>query len=163
MMHSGQERMYSLNIEFIHINACMGYIQDIFIESLMSHPQLQWRRKIALLRAINKVMMIQLDLFAKWRVRDGEEFAEEMSTHSFGSREGYVGDKKVLGSDRCSLDEDQASIADSVAQSTAASVDMMHSAKSTTTTTTTINRATSQRSACPFASLGSTETKIWAN
>lgn len=159
-MHSGQERMHSLNIEFIHINACMGYIQDIFIEALMSHPQLQWRRKIALLRAINKVMMIQLDLFAKWRVRDGEEFAEEMSTHSFGSREGYVGDKKVLGSDGCSLDEDQASIAESVARS--ASVDTMHSAQSTTT----INRATSQRSACPFASLGKgagTETKIWAN
>lgn len=167
MMHSGQERHHSLNIEFIHINACMAYIQDIFIEALMSHPQLSLRRKIALVRAVNKILMIQLDLFARWRVRDGEEFADEMSTYSFGSREGYVGDKQILGSsDGSSVDDDQSSIADSnVAQSVqspAASMDTAHSTQSTST----LHRATSQRSACPFASMGKetgTETKIWAN
>lgn len=165
-MHSGQERMHSLNVEFIHINACMGYIQDIFIEALMSHPKLPLKQKIALLRAVNKILMIQLDLFAKWRVRDGEEYDEEMSTYSFGSREGYVGNKKILGSsDESSMEDDRSSIADSVTQSitsTAASVSTMHSAQSSHT----INRAQSQRSACPFAMMGKgagTETRIWAN
>ena len=32
-------------------------------------------RKIALVKALSKVIWIQNDLFAKWYVRDGEEFA----------------------------------------------------------------------------------------
>lgn len=167
MMHSGQERMHALNVEFIHINACMGYIQDIFIEALMSHPRLPLQQKIALLRAVNKLLMIQLDLFAKWRVRDGEEYADEMSTYSFGSREGYVGDKKILGnnSDGSSVEDDRASIAESEAPSitsTAPSVSTVHTAQSGNT----INRAQSQRSACPFSMVAEgagTETRIWAN
>lgn len=74
MMHAGQERLHPLNIEFIHMNACVGYMQDIFVEALLSHPQLSLRRKIALVRAVNKILWIQNDLFAKWRVRDGEEY-----------------------------------------------------------------------------------------
>lgn len=166
MMHSGEERMHSLNIEYIHINACMAYIQDIFIEALMSHPKLPLHQKIALLRALNKVLMIQLDLFAKWRVRDGEEYADEMSTFSFGSREGYVGGKKILGgSDANSVEDDRASIAESVTPSltsTVASMNTMYTAQSSTT----INRVQSQRSACPFAMVGKgagSETRIWAN
>lgn len=166
MMHSSEERMHSLNIEYIHINACMAYIQDIFIEALMSHPKLPLHQKIALVRALNKVLMIQLDLFAKWRVRDGEEYADEMPTFSFGSREGYVGDKRILGgSDGSSVDDDRASIAESLTPSvtsTAASMNTMYTAQSNTT----INRAQSQRSACPFAMMrkgAGSETTIWAN
>lgn len=184
MMHSGQERMHSLNIEHIHINACMAYIQDIMIEALMSHPSISWRGKIALLRAINKILMIQLDLFAKWRLRDGEEFADEMSLYSVGSREGHIGDQKILGSsDGSSVDGDRASISDSIGQSVSSttpteSVRTMHTAHTTGSSTlnrtqtggstSTLNRGMSQRSACPFAMMGKapgtgTETKIWAN
>ncbi|KAJ5157213.1 uncharacterized protein N7482_008313 [Penicillium canariense] len=156
MMHSGQGRLHPLNIEFIHINACMGYIQDIFIEALLSHPQISLRRKIALLRAVNKILCIQLDLFAKWRLRDGEEYEDEMSVYSFGSgKEGCLGDKTILGSSSSSsADDDTASIA-SVTPST-------HSAQ----TTQTAQFGASRASVCPFADLAqssSSETKIWAN
>lgn len=98
LMHCGQVRMYTLNIEFIHLGACLGFIQDIFIEALMSHPHLSLQRKVALVRAISKIIWIQNDLFARWYVRDGEEFADEMSERNV-EREGYVDGKKVLGSD----------------------------------------------------------------
>ncbi|KAF3394570.1 hypothetical protein F1880_005133 [Penicillium rolfsii] len=157
MMHSGQERAHPLNIEFIHMNACVGYMQDIFVEALLSHPQLSLRRKIALVRAVNKILWIQNDLFAKWRVRDGEEYADEMSVYSFGSgKEGYIGDKKILGSDSSSsTDDDSASIISSIAPST-----------HTTQTIPTTQANTSRPSACPFADFAqnaSTETKIWAS
>jgi hypothetical protein len=157
MMHASQERLHPLNIEFVHINVCMGFIQDIFIEALLSHPQLSLRRKIALVRAVNKILWIQNDLFAKWRVRDGEEYADEMSVYSFGSgKEGYIGDKKILGSDSSSsVDDDSASVISSIAPST-----------HTTQTIQTTHTNASKTSVCPFADLAkgsATETKIWAN
>ena len=161
IMHSGQERLHALNIEYIHLGACLGYIQDIFLEALMSHPQLSMRRKLALVRAINKIIWIQNDLFAKWHLRDGEEFADEMSMCSFGSQEGYLGDKRILGSSSgSSTDDDQSSIMSSLAPSIAPSTHTTHS----TNTTTQANA--SKESVCPFADFAknsSTETKIWAN
>ncbi|KAL4892176.1 Protoglobin-domain-containing protein [Aspergillus ambiguus] len=148
MMHSGQERLHPLNIEYIHIGALLGFIQDIFIEALMSHPHLSLSRKVALVRAISKVIWIQNDLFAKWRIRDGEEYAEEMSEVILDDKEGYLGEKKILGDSSTtgsSSDDDHSSIA-----STAASA----------------------ASVCPFAEMSKSmsktmpptvsETKIWA-
>ncbi|KAJ5678857.1 hypothetical protein N7462_007101 [Penicillium macrosclerotiorum] len=161
MMHSGMERMHALNIEYIHINACMGFIQDIFVEALLSHPHISLRRKIALIRAVNKILCIQNDLFAKWRVRDGDEYADEVSMYSFGSKEGYLGDQKILGSSSSSSGDDEtASIISSMAPS------MQSAAPSIATTTSQANH--SKVSVCPFADLAkssstTTETKIWAN
>lgn len=148
MMHCGQERLHKLNVEYIHIGACLGYIQDIFIEALMSHPRLSLQRKIALLRAINKIVWIQNDLFAKWRIRDGEEFADEMSEVIIDDREGYLGDKKILGdgsTSGSSTDDDRSSFKSSIAPS---------------------GHSIAPSPVCPFtgASKGDsgTETKIWA-
>ena len=162
MMHSGQERIHPLNIEYVHISACMGYIQDIFMEALLSHPHLSLRRKLALVRAVNKILWIQNDLFAKWRVRDGEEWADEMSIYSFASsREGYVGDKKILGNSSGSSEDDRSSItsaAPSTAQSVAPSTQTADSSR-------TGQSGNVKASACPFAEFAkgqSMETKIWA-
>ncbi|KAJ5897492.1 hypothetical protein N7504_007780 [Penicillium tannophilum] len=162
-MHSGQERLAPLNIEYIHLGACLGYVQDIFTEALMCHPQLSNRRKLGLIRAINKIIWIQNDLFAKWHLRDGEEFADEISIYSFGSgnKEGYVSGKRILGSSsESSMDDDQSSIASSVAPSTFSGAHSTHTAGSSRTP-----EAATKTSACPFADFAknnsSTETKIW--
>lgn len=148
MMHSGQERLHELNIEYVHIGACLGYIQDVFTEALMSHPQLSLRRKIALLRAVNKIIWIQNDLFAKWRVRDGEEFADEMSEVILSDKEGYLGEKKILGdgsTSRSSTDDDRSSVQNDSRSFTA-------------------HPTAASASVCPFTGVshGGTETKIWA-
>ncbi|KAB8072088.1 Protoglobin-domain-containing protein [Aspergillus leporis] len=152
MMHTAQERMHPLNIEYIHMGACLGFIQDIFTEALMSHPRLSLQRKTALVRAIGKIIWIQNDLIAKWRIRDGEEYAEEMSQMTLDEREGFLGDKKILGDSSTSAsssDDDRSSVASN--PSIAPSV------------------APSNISACPFAdmvvnssSASVSETKIWA-
>jgi hypothetical protein len=139
-MHTAQERIHPLNIEYIHMGACLGYIQDLFTEALLSHPTLSIARKTAMIRAISKIIWIQNDLIARWRMRDGEEFADEMSEYLIDDKEGYLGDKKILGdnssssSSSRSMEDDRVSIAPSVA------------------------------SACPFADLAQpiTQTKIWA-
>ena len=142
MMHCGQARMYSLNIEFVHLGACLGFIHDIFIEALMSHPHLSLQRKVALVRAIGKIIWIQNDLFAKWYVRDGQEFMDEMSDVEI-EREGFVDGKRVLGdgssTGRSSSEDDRSS---------------------TNSTNPSVNSA----SACPFADVAkpAVETKIWS-
>ncbi|KAJ5344260.1 hypothetical protein N7541_005857 [Penicillium brevicompactum] len=162
MMHSGQVRRSPLNIEYIHLGACMGYIQDIWIEAMMSHPHLSLRRKIALVRAVNKILWIQNDLFARYHSNDGEEFFDEMSTMSFDDQEGYIGDKKILGSTSgSSNDDDRSSISSGPAPSTHSAVPSTQSGAPSIP-----SRAESKTSLCPFAEMGkqnATETKIWAN
>ncbi|KAI5294771.1 hypothetical protein KEM55_006461 [Ascosphaera atra] len=98
MMHTAKGRKSPLNIEYVHIGICLGFIQDIFTEALLSHPRLSLQRKIALVRAIGKVIWIQNDLFAKWYVRDGEEFGDEAEALR-KDEEGYLNGKKILDHD----------------------------------------------------------------
>ncbi|KAI8627435.1 Protoglobin-domain-containing protein [Xylariaceae sp. FL1651] len=95
MMHVGRGRQHPLHIEYVHIGACLSFIQDTFTEALLSHPRLRMEKKVALLKALGKVIWIQNDLFAKWYVRDGEEFADEIEAPDV-EKEGYLFGKKML-------------------------------------------------------------------
>lgn len=95
MMHVGQGRAHPLHVEYVHIGVTLSFIQDVLTEAILSHPRLKMDRKIALIKAISKVIWIQNDLFAKWYVRDGEEFAEERLVPEV-EPEGYLHGKKVL-------------------------------------------------------------------
>jgi hypothetical protein len=77
MMHVGQGRTHPLHVEYVHIGVTLAFVQDVLTEAILSHPRLTMDRKIALVKALSKVIWIQNDLFAKWYVRDGDEFAEE--------------------------------------------------------------------------------------
>lgn len=95
MMHTGKGRAKPLHIEYIHIGMVLSIIQDTMTEAILSHPRLHLPRKIALVKAIGKVMWIQNDLFAKWYTRDGDEFADEKDTRPI-EQEGYIHGKKVV-------------------------------------------------------------------
>ncbi|CAN8104777.1 unnamed protein product [Discula destructiva] len=95
MMHVGRGREHPLHIEYVHIGACLAFIQDTLTEALLSHPRIKMDRKIAYVKALGKVIWIQNDLFAKWYVRDGDEFAAEMEQHMY-EKEGYLDGRKVL-------------------------------------------------------------------
>lgn len=94
MMHVGLGRAHPLHVEYIHLSACLSFIQDILTEAILSHPRLHLSRKIALVKALGKVIWIQNDLFAKWQMRDGAEFvgSEEVVVE----KEGYLHGKRVL-------------------------------------------------------------------
>ncbi|KAI0095576.1 Protoglobin-domain-containing protein [Nemania sp. FL0031] len=95
MMHVGRGREHPLHIEYVHIGACLSFIQDTLTEALLSHPRLRMEKKVALVKALGKVIWIQNDLFAKWYVRDGEEFADEAEAPDV-EEEGYLFGKRVL-------------------------------------------------------------------
>ncbi|KAF2970270.1 hypothetical protein GQX73_g3297 [Xylaria multiplex] len=120
MMHVGRGREHPLHIEYVHIGACLSFIQDTLTEALLSHPRLRMEKKVALVKALGKVIWIQNDLFAKWwyvsnplsnkpsmltlmipqylhliDVRDGDEFADEAEAPEI-EQEGYLFGKRML-------------------------------------------------------------------
>ncbi|KAI1140080.1 Protoglobin-domain-containing protein [Hypoxylon sp. FL0543] len=95
MMHTGRGREHPLHVEYVHIGACLAFIQDTLTEALLSHPRLRMDKKIALVKALGKVIWVQNDLFAKWYVRDGDEYADEMENQNV-EPEGFLHGKKIL-------------------------------------------------------------------
>ena len=95
MMHVGLGRAHPLHVEYIHLGVCLSFIQDILTEAILSHPRLHLQRKVALVKAIGKVIWIQNDLMAKWHVKDGAEFIKE-GAEVVIEREGYLNGKKIL-------------------------------------------------------------------
>ncbi|OLN97978.1 hypothetical protein CCHL11_02642 [Colletotrichum chlorophyti] len=98
MMHVGLGRAHPLHVEYIHLGACLSFIQDVMTEAILSHPRLHMQRKIALVKALGKVIWIQNDLMAKWHVRDGAEFQQD-GEEPVIEEEGYLHGKKVLESE----------------------------------------------------------------
>ncbi|CAI6338031.1 unnamed protein product [Periconia digitata] len=96
MMHVNRdESQHSLHIEYIHISATLSLIQDILTSAILSHPRLTMDRKIALLKALSKILWIQNDLFAKWYVRDGDEYEGERLVPEVEA-EGWLHGKEVV-------------------------------------------------------------------
>lgn len=98
MMHVGLGRAHPLHIEYIHLGACLAFIQDIMTEAILSHPRLPMQRKIALVKAIGKVLWIQNDLMAKWHLEDGFEFKHDEESIAV-EREGFLHGKKIISED----------------------------------------------------------------
>lgn len=94
-MHTGIGRVHPLHIEYIHIGVCLSFIQDVFTEAILSHPRISLSRKIAIVKALGKVIWIQNDLFAKWYVRDGEEFKDDQE-EVVVEKEGYLHGVRIL-------------------------------------------------------------------
>lgn len=94
-MHVGLGRAHPLHVEYIHLGVCLAFIQDIMTEAILSHPRLPLQRKIALVKALGKVIWIQNDLMAKWHVKDGQEF-EDAEQEVVIEQEGYLHGKKIL-------------------------------------------------------------------
>lgn len=109
MMHVGQGRTHSLHVEYVHIGVTLSLVQDILTEAILSHPKMKTDRKIGLVKALPKVIWIQNDLFARWYVRDGDEFSDDVLVPEV-EPESYLHRKKILhdGSENESEIEDAA-------------------------------------------------------
>lgn len=121
MMHVGLGRAHPLHIEYVHMGLTLGFIHDILVEAILSHPKLSLPRKTAFLKALGKVIWIQNDLIAKWHTRDGDDVVPPPGAAGGGAagdkdgdaatavpeREGYLHGKRVLDP----LDADDADLA----------------------------------------------------
>jgi hypothetical protein len=94
MMHVGLGRTHPLHVEYIHLGICLGFIQDVMTEAILSHPRIQLPQKIGIVKALGKLIWIQNDLMAKWHVRDGCEYANH--EEAIIDEEGYLHGKKIL-------------------------------------------------------------------
>lgn len=72
-MHSNQARQIPVFVEYVFLNVCLGYIQDIALDAIMSLPDLSDRKKVNLVRALTKIIWIQNDLFARYHVTEPEK------------------------------------------------------------------------------------------
>lgn len=73
-MHVCKGRRHPLFVDYMFLGACLGYIQDAFFEAILSHPRLELTKKIAITKAIAKVIWIQNDSMARWHIKDGDEY-----------------------------------------------------------------------------------------
>lgn len=70
-MHTGQpgfkhrEKRPELRVEYIHMGALLGFVIDIVLANVIPAEGLDLETKTKVLRALNKVLWIQNDLFAK--------------------------------------------------------------------------------------------------
>ncbi|TFK62893.1 hypothetical protein BDN72DRAFT_902847 [Pluteus cervinus] len=63
-----------INVEYIHINALFGWLNGFLIEAL--EDKVEETERARTLSAYSKLLWIQNDLFARYYVKDGAEFAE---------------------------------------------------------------------------------------
>lgn len=70
-MHTGKpgfkhrQNRPDLRVEYIHMSALLGYVVDIVIGAVMNMEEIDTAMKSRVLRALNKVIWVQNDLFAR--------------------------------------------------------------------------------------------------
>ncbi|PYH91148.1 hypothetical protein BO71DRAFT_401603 [Aspergillus ellipticus CBS 707.79] len=79
-MHTGKVLMHPLKIEYMHMNTCLGTVNQLAIETISLQPDLSITFKFALIRTINKILCIQNDLISRCYIREGEEFDRPAKT-----------------------------------------------------------------------------------
>ena len=153
LMHVGKGRKHPLHVDYIFLGACLGYIQDAMTEAILSHPRIELTQKIAIVKAIGKVIWIQNDLMAKWHLEDGKEFEDDVDEEEVEAEaaepEGYIHGKRMLGSNGS---DDDTSITER-----ASSISSGRSEKSTTSLGRTKDqiRQADEMSKCPFSGMSS--------
>jgi len=76
IMHTGQpgfkhrEKRPELRVEYIHMSALLGYVVDIVVGAVMEMTEIDTATKSKVIRALNKVIWIQNDLFARHYLTD---------------------------------------------------------------------------------------------
>ena len=70
-MHTGKpgfkhrEKRPDLRVDYIHMNALLGYVVDIVFGAVMDMNEIDTQMKSRVIRALNKVIWIQNDLFSR--------------------------------------------------------------------------------------------------
>jgi hypothetical protein len=84
IMHTGKpgfkhrEKRPDLRVEYIHMGALLGYVVDIVVRAVMEMDVIDTQMKSRVIRALNKVVWIQNDLFARHYI-SGEASAETVT------------------------------------------------------------------------------------
>ncbi|KAF2866045.1 Protoglobin-domain-containing protein [Massariosphaeria phaeospora] len=80
-MHAGHHRRTPLHVDVIHFSALLGHVQTVLNDAIISSPTLPTAEKSPLVKAWGKLLWIQNDLFAKWHIKDGDQY-DQTSTRA---------------------------------------------------------------------------------
>ncbi|OGM50517.1 hypothetical protein ABOM_000949 [Aspergillus bombycis] len=146
-MHTGKVLMHPLTIEYIHMNACLGYVKQLLFETISLHPEMTVKFKFALIRSMSKVFCIQNDLISKCYINEGQEFAEEASNTTTTDNAPAMG--KWDNASTTTGTTDNASIATGITDNASIATGITDTASTTTTTTDTASITNSEVSSMP--------------
>jgi hypothetical protein len=73
----------SINVDYIHINALMGYVEDILLKAVCEIDA-DMETKTKVIRAVNKLLWVQNDLFGKWYCESTTTAKPETEKKKFG-------------------------------------------------------------------------------
>lgn len=62
-IHTDMAGTHSINIDYIHVNALLGYIEHAFIEYVLAHEEFNETTKKEMILALSKLFWIQNDFF----------------------------------------------------------------------------------------------------
>lgn len=105
IMHTGEpgfkhrEKRPDLRVEYMHMALLLGYVEDIIIGAVMSMGELEMDTKLAVVRAWNKLLWIQNDLFARHYVREGKKAVKKnlWKKHGIDAAVALVGGAAIVG------------------------------------------------------------------
>lgn len=109
-MHVSLGRRNPLHVDYIFLGICMGHIQDAFTESIISHETLPLPKRVAVVRAVGKLIWIQNDLLARWHVDEHDMPSSEPPisiTDPIQGKQCSGLDSKLEGRSKTSLGRDR--------------------------------------------------------
>jgi len=62
-----------LRVEYVHMGMTLAYVEDLLISAVMRMEDVSMSKRIAIVRAFNKILWIQNDLFARHYIKDTKE------------------------------------------------------------------------------------------
>jgi len=82
-IHTNQAGSSSINVDYMHINALLGYLEHLLIDTICNTDTLDEKTKRGMLMAINKVFWIQNDFFTMhYLMSENDQQANRTKTYS---------------------------------------------------------------------------------
>lgn len=100
-MHTGKPgfkhraKRPDLRVEYIHMSVLLGYVVDIVIGAVMAMDEIDTTTKSRVLRALNKVIWIQNDLFARHYIPVGGEVEKIIEMNGVNGVNGVSKEQKA--------------------------------------------------------------------
>ncbi|MCJ1331573.1 hypothetical protein MMC10_008264 [Thelotrema lepadinum] len=96
VMHTGspgfkhRERRPELRVEFTHLALLLGYLEDMIVGAVMGMEEVDLPTRLSVVRAWNKLLWIQNDLFAKHYMKGVEQIGRDTKS-ALGEKIGWLG------------------------------------------------------------------------
>jgi len=75
-----------IQVEYVHIGALLGYVESLLVGAVKSLDEIDIDTKFAAINAVNKLIWVQNDMFARYYTHDGDDVEDNFSGVAKSSR-----------------------------------------------------------------------------